>query len=254
MSRHTLSIALALLIGTAGAGLAQGPEVAEPRLEIVLPGIDLLTLRVPPSLQPGGLLGPSTTPTLAGARWLEETLGRVAEAKAERRRRRLQRVLGLTAAAVPADSVERPRIALPRPEDLIEPEAEPEGPRIVRSLAAYADLGLDLRTRLMVKFDHLRNNRCTVGDIGNPASGCQGGFPTPSFSEDFRVRAGGIVSQRVHVNVDFDSEREFSANNTINVFYQGLEDEILRRVDVGNIDFRAPPSRFITAAVPANSF
>jgi hypothetical protein len=62
------------------------------------------------------------------------------------------------------------------------------------------------------------------------------------------------VSDRVYVNVDFDSEREFSANNNINVFYQGLEDEILRRVEVGNVTFRTASSRFITAAIPTNSF
>ena len=54
--------------------------------------------------------------------------------------------------------------------------------------------------------------------------------------------------------MDFDTEREFSANNNISVFYQGLEDEILRRVDIGTVSFEAPASRFITSGIPANSF
>ena len=62
------------------------------------------------------------------------------------------------------------------------------------------------------------------------------------------------VGQRLHVNVDFDSQREFDANNNLQVWYEGLEDEILRRVEAGNVTFQAPPSRFITAAVPANNF
>jgi hypothetical protein len=105
-----------------------------------------------------------------------------------------------------------------------------------------------------MKLDRLRNAQCTAADVGNPASGCQGGFPTPGFDQQFRVLAGGVLSNRFYVNVDFDTEREFSVNNNINVWYQGLEDEILRRVEVGNVTFRAPGSRFITAGIPSNSF
>src|SRR2546427_4410870 len=53
---------------------------------------------------------------------------------------------------------------------------------------------------------------------------------------------------------DFDSQREFDANNNLQVWYEGLEDEILRRVEAGNVTFQAPPSRFISAAIPANNF
>ena len=65
---------------------------------------------------------------------------------------------------------------------------------------------------------------------------------------------GGLIGRRVHVNVDYDTERDFSANNDIQVYYQGLEDEIIRRIEVGTVTFRPPPSRFITAAIPANNF
>ena len=45
------------------------------------------------------------------------------------------------------------------------------------------------------------------------------------------ILVGGTVSQRVHVNVDYDQTREFDAANNINVYYQGFEDEILQRLD-----------------------
>ncbi len=44
------------------------------------------------------------------------------------------------------------------------------------------------------------------------------------------------------------------ANNNIQVYYQGLEDEIIRRIEVGTVTFQPPQSRFITAAIPANNF
>lgn len=132
--------------------------------------------------------------------------------------------------------------------------APPPPPTTFAALGRYADVGLDFRSRLEFKLDRLKNERCTAFDISVISPGCRSGFPTPAVAQQFAVRAGGIVSQRVHVNVDFDSEREFSANNNINVYYQGLEDEILRRVDIGNVTFQAPGSRFITSSVPANSF
>ena len=54
--------------------------------------------------------------------------------------------------------------------------------------------------------------------------------------------------------MDYDTERDFSGNNNVQIYYEGLEDEIVRRVDVGTVIFQPPPSRFITAAVPANNF
>ena len=68
------------------------------------------------------------------------------------------------------------------------------------------------------------------------------------------LRSGGTIGQRVHINVDYDTERDFTANNNIQVYYQGLEDEIIRRIEVGTVTFQPPQSRFITAAIPANNF
>jgi hypothetical protein len=54
--------------------------------------------------------------------------------------------------------------------------------------------------------------------------------------------------------VDFDTQRDYSSNNNIQIYYEGLSDEIIRRIDVGTVAFQPPPSRFITAGVPANNF
>src|SRR6266545_4241810 len=69
-----------------------------------------------------------------------------------------------------------------------------------------------------------------------------------------RAESGSVPQSGLHVDVDFDSQREFDANNNLHVWYEGLEDEVLRRVEAGNVTFQAPPSRFITAAIPANNF
>jgi hypothetical protein len=115
-------------------------------------------------------------------------------------------------------------------------------------------LGIAFRGRFEMKVDQLTNDRCTGADIGSAFSGCAGGFPTPFLDQQFDLRAGGLVSERIHMDVDYNSEREFNANNDIRVWYEGRPREVLQRVEIGNVTLDAPPSRFITAAIPANSF
>src|SRR6266566_4982391 len=139
------------------------------------------------------------------------------------------------------------------------PEAPPSyqgiGPGEHRGvLGQYADFGMQLNLRFELKADQFRNLRCTSQERQFSLSGCSGGFPTISPNPQYAIRTAGVVGQRLHVDVDFDSQREFDANNNLHVWYEGLQDEFLRRVEAGNVTFQAPASRFITAAIPANNF
>ncbi|HYF39286.1 MAG TPA: cell surface protein SprA, partial [Gemmatimonadales bacterium] len=118
----------------------------------------------------------------------------------------------------------------------------------------YADLALDGQVRLELRSDRLRNERCSAAQLQDPNSGCRGGFKPPRLDNQVNVSSSGILGQRVHLAIDYDTERDFSANNNVQVYYQGLEDEIIRRIEVGTVSFQPPPSRFITAAIPANNF
>ena len=118
----------------------------------------------------------------------------------------------------------------------------------------YADLSLDGQARLEVRTDRLKEERCTPALSLDPTSGCRGGFKAPSLDNQVNIRSSGLLGQRVHVNVDFDTERDYTSNNNVQIYYEGLQDEIVRRIDVGTVVFQPPPSRFLTAAVPANNF
>ncbi|HUQ15595.1 MAG TPA: hypothetical protein VM094_06040, partial [Gemmatimonadales bacterium] len=142
-----------------------------------------------------------------------------------------------------------------------EPVTEPvEGEEVVRRRnplglpSKYADLTLDGQARLEIRTDRVREERCSPALSVDPNSGCRGSFRAPSLDNQVNIRSTGILGRRIHVNVDFDTEREYSSNNDVQIYYEGLEDEIVRRVDVGTVTFQPPPSRFITAAVPANNF
>src|SRR5205823_4775142 len=201
-------------------------------------------LRPAPEFQPGGLYGLRVPPALVAIRWEQGTERILALSRSRRRR---DWTLGVSGLRIASDTSAAGPPAVPTP-------AVPPPPTTFEALGRYADVGLELRSRIELKMDRLKNEHCTAFDISALTPGCRSTFPTPAIGQQFAVRAGGVVSQRVHVNVDYDTEREFNANNNISVFYQGLEDEILRRVDIGNVTFEAPRSRFITASIPANSF
>ena len=118
----------------------------------------------------------------------------------------------------------------------------------------YADLSLDGQARVEIRTQRDKNLRCTAYQLLDPSSGCQGIFTPPRIDNELTMRAGGTIGQRLHVDVDYDSQRDFSANNNIKVYYQGLQDEVVQRLEFGTVTFAPPPSRFITANIPANSF
>ncbi len=246
MSRTTTAALLAALILPCGTILAQEVTGAAPAVDLRLRR-DSLRLDPSTALSVGGRLGPRTTPQLAAAAWAVETAALIARQRVDRWQ---ERILASQEPQTPETRVE-----IPLPQAVAEgaPAVAPQEVTL-QSLADIADLGLDMTARMEIVFDRLRNARCTAADAFSTASGCVGGFPTPTLEEQFNVRAGGVVGDRVHLNVDFDTQREFNANNAITVFYQGLDDEILRRVDVGTVTFQAPESRFITSGIPSNSF
>ncbi len=78
----------------------------------------------------------------------------------------------------------------------------------------------------------------------------------PQLNPDmqFAVRAQGTIAERIRLDVDFDQAREFSAANRINIFYEGGEDDVLRHIELGDVTFDLPASRFLTEGIPAGNF
>jgi len=120
-----------------------------------------------------------------------------------------------------------------------------------RFVTDYANLAMKIRARSELGGDWQRFRPC---DQQFQVS-CT---PTliPQLSPDLRfgVQVQGSILNRVKVDVDFDQNREFDSANRINIFYQGAEDDILRRLEVGDVTFNLPASRFLTQGIPAGNF
>lgn len=114
-------------------------------------------------------------------------------------------------------------------------------------------IGIQLHGRFESKIDRTRNERCTAGQYFAINSQCSASFQ-PAFDFQLATRAGGTVANRLHVNVDYDTQREFDASNNINFYYTGKSDEMLERLEVGNITLQLPATQFITSGIPQGNF
>lgn len=227
--------ALALLAFAAPAALrAQGDTTFTAWLRFGTPAE--LELREPEIFRSPWAGGSRLGPARAGEAWAASVETYLDSLRAERARAwRLRRIYGRRAPGL-EDSLATDR-------------------RGVLGLSRkYADLNIDGQARTELRTEKLKNLRCTPAQLLDLNSGCRGGFKAPRFDSYLSVRAGGLIGRRLHVDVDYDTERDFTARNNLQVYYEGLEDEIVRRVEVGTVTFTPPPSRFITANIPASNF
>ena len=233
---------------------------------------DTLILRSPPILGPFGAAAPYRPDPARVAEALVRRARAQADARLASRWASTVRAPFATSGAldadqpaVPADSptVTPPATAtdsLPRPGGLV--PVRPEAPRtgdVFSQLGGdlfgdFANLGFTLNSRLESKLQRSKNERCTTSQLTIANSNCGGALSPPSFDFQFNTRVGGVVAERVFLNVDYDTQREFDASNNISVFYQGKTDEILQKLEVGNVSFQPPSSRFITSGIPSNNY
>jgi hypothetical protein len=119
------------------------------------------------------------------------------------------------------------------------------------ALSGIADLELEVDGQGQLGSQWQTYSPCTVGT----GQQCNAGA-VPDIAPEFQLRAvaRGTISERVHVDVDFDQTREFDATNNLNVYYEGKQDEILRFVELGQVSLPLPSSRYISQAIPAGNF
>ncbi|HVE78857.1 MAG TPA: cell surface protein SprA [Gemmatimonadaceae bacterium] len=221
------------------AAAAARPAPALPvRFAPLLPPVSLALPR-PPAFEPFGRLAPVR---LTGA----FVAGRLADSL----RVRLERRREAAWAAIVARALTPgggPTLAA------AEAAARADSARAAGGGDQFAALGLELNARLEAKGERNFNESCTATQRASAFSGC-GGSLQPSFDFQFNVKSGGTVADRFHVDVDYDSQREFEASNNISVYYDGRPDELVHRIEIGNVSFAPLPSRFITSGIPSGNY
>ncbi|MFN8717049.1 MAG: cell surface protein SprA [Gemmatimonadaceae bacterium] len=267
MRRAALSVTVALaVVGLPSPGAALWAQEVTGRpagsLADVRHRIDSLVLRRPAVL---GALGRSLLTRPDPAAMAERAVRDAERLRASRLRRDWQRTVqrsflrpeaaeaqvAVTPATPPVDSGPTPGALVP-----LAPTRRATGDPAQAAtdfLNEIGDLGISLNARLESKVQRSRNERCTAAQLTIIGNNCFGIFQ-PAFDFQFNVRTGGVVADRVFVNVDYDSQREFDASNNISVRYQGKTDEILQTLEVGNVTFQPPASRYLTSGIPSGNY
>jgi hypothetical protein len=117
-------------------------------------------------------------------------------------------------------------------------------------------LPLELNLRVEGKKERDRNLVCTNLEAiqTSAVSGCNAGFLPWSLQPTVSIKSAGVVADRWHVNVDYDMQREFDASNSLSLYYEGTPGSRWQRVDVGNVTFTPPPSRFLSTNLPTGNY
>jgi hypothetical protein len=160
----------------------------------------------------------------------------------------IQAVWGQVAASTFATSEKPPSFATEQPDKSQRKVAAKAGDII----AEHSDLSLQLNARMEVRAEKNQNERCAVGQV-QEVFDCQSNF-LPITDFQFNAKSGGVVAERVHVDVDYDTQREFDGSNNISVNYEGKPNELVQRIELGNVTFQPPASRFITAGIPSGNY
>ena len=125
--------------------------------------------------------------------------------------------------------------------------------RITSIFGQKSDLGFQFDGRFESALQKSENDRCNTSQFFNAASQCNASFE-PAFKLQFAVKTGGTFADRVHLNVDYNSAREFDASNSVSLYYEGKKGDWLQRLDVGNVSFDLPASRYITTGIPQGNY
>ncbi len=65
---------------------------------------------------------------------------------------------------------------------------------------------------------------------------------TPEFRMDLRLGVAGTIGDKMKVNVDWDTNRDFDYQNQLELIYTGYEDEIIQSIEAGNVFLQTPSS------------
>ncbi len=78
-------------------------------------------------------------------------------------------------------------------------------------------------------------------ESGNPSA-----FPDLDMNQHLRVNLDGTIGEKIHVLVNHDSEVDTDFENKIQLRYDGDEDEVVQKIEMGNTDLSLPGAEFLS--------
>ncbi len=76
-------------------------------------------------------------------------------------------------------------------------------------------------------------NLGTASALGQTQSG-------PIFSQDIQVNVSGRIGDKLKLGVNWNTKEQFEFNNTFRIGFDGYDDDIIKRVEAGNVQLQTP--------------
>src|SRR5699024_4221835 len=57
----------------------------------------------------------------------------------------------------------------------------------------------------------------------------------PVFNQNLQLNIQGTIGDKLHIRTNWDTEAAFDFQNRVNILYRGYENEILQRLELGNV-------------------
>jgi cell surface protein SprA len=111
----------------------------------------------------------------------------------------------------------------------------PIPPNPVMSIFGKPEISINVNgeVNLRVGWRWDSQNLGTVSQFGQTQS-------SPIFHQDIRVNVGAKIGDKLKFNTDWNTRRTFDMDNTFKVGYEGYDDDIIKLVEVGNVNLPLP--------------
>jgi hypothetical protein len=99
--------------------------------------------------------------------------------------------------------------------------------------------------RLEISATSKENDNLGLSESGNTSS------LTPKMEQQLNMHLKGTIGEKIHVDLDYNSNQEesFFDPNKINIRYEGFDDEIVQKIEAGDISLTLPGnSTFVNAS------
>lgn len=76
-------------------------------------------------------------------------------------------------------------------------------------------------------------------------------FPDLKMEQELRVQLRGTIGEKIHVDVDHDSERSMQPQSRLSLRYEGYDDEIIQSIEMGDVSLSITGPEFVSYSIPS---
>ena len=82
--------------------------------------------------------------------------------------------------------------------------------------------------------------RYDQSDLQEARSGGNATAFAPDFGQELNLNVAGTIGDKLAINVNYDTQSQFEFENQVSLVYTGYEDDIIQRIEAGNVFLQTP--------------